>query len=430
MTDKPPAALQEGKPPATETTPNKPEASHRRGPSPTAFLGLVTLLMSLVAMSIDIMLPALSVIGEELGVAHPNDAQLIVSALFFGLACGQMIYGPLSDHYGRKPMIQLGLFLFILGSLLSILATSFTMMLLGRVLQGFGIAGPRIVSVAMVRDRYQGDAMARAMSLILTVFVLVPLIAPALGQGLLLIGHWRLIFVALLVIAAIAWVWLWYRQPETLAKNQRLPLSLTSMVAATVETLRHPVALGYTLAAGLIFGAFLGYLNSAAQVFQIQYGLGALFPFYFSVLSLAFGAATLLNARLVMRFGMQALAKRAIIGLTGISLLFFLIALALGGHPPLWSLMVYLMATFFAVGMLFGNFNALAMEPLGHIAGVAAGVIGTLTTLVSLLLGGMIGYAYDGTVRPLAAGFALLGFLSLMAMLWAEHGRHRCRPEP
>ena len=383
----------------------------------------MALLMSLVAMSIDIMLPALSVIGEELGVPRENDAQLVVSALFFGLACGQMIYGPLSDRFGRKPLVLAGLLLFMLGSLLSILATSFTVMLLGRVLQGFGIAGPRIISVAMVRDCYSGNAMARVMSLIFTVFILVPIIAPALGQGLMLIGHWRLIFVALLVIALIGAVWLYFGQSETLAEDQRRPLSMGSISAAVLETLRHPVALGYTLAAGLIFGAFLGYLNSAAQIFQVQYGLGVLFPFYFSILALAFGGASLLNARLVMRFGMRALAKAAIIGLAATSAVFFLISLAAGGHPPLWAFMAYLSVTFFAVGILFGNFNALAMEPLGHIAGVAAGVIGTCTTLASMLLGGMIGFFYDGTINPVVGGFAALGFLSLIAMLQAERRR-------
>lgn len=407
------------------------QASNRGGPPPASdrwraslpFIGLMTLFMSLVAMSIDMMLPALGQIGAELGVAHANQAQLVVSALFFGLASGQMIYGPLSDTFGRKPLIQAGLLLFMLGSLLSMLSGSFAMMLLGRFLQGLGIAGPRIVSVAMVRDRYSGDGMARIMSLIMTVFILVPAIAPALGQGLMLLGHWRLIFAAFLTIALIAAAWLHFGQEETLAKERRMPLSLRSMGKATMETLRHPVALGYTLGAGLIFGAFLGYLNSAPQILQIQYGLGLWFPLYFSGLSLAFGMATLLNARLVMRLGMRTLARRAIIGLTASSGLFLVIAIGFGGHPPLWSFMGYLALTFFAVGMLFGNFNALAMEPMGHIAGVAAGVIGTLTTLLSVLLGGLIGYAYDGTINPVIAGFALLGFFSFIAMLRAERGR-------
>ena len=402
----------------------KPEASQRRGASPTAFVALMAVLMSLVALAIDIMLPALLVIGRDLGVAHENDAQLILSALFFGLALGQMIYGPFSDRFGRKPVILAGLLLFILGTLFSILATSFSMMLLGRMFQGLGIAGPRIISVAMVRDLYSGDAMARIMSLILTVFILIPLIAPALGQGLLLIGHWRLIFVALLAIAVIVSLWLWLLQPETLAEDKQRPLSITSIVSATKETVLHPIALGYTIAAGLIFGAFLGYLNSAVQILQVQYELGVLFPFYFSVLAFAFGAATLLNARLVVRLGMQALCRGAVIGLSATSSAFFVTMLAMDGHPPLWALMVYLAVTFFSIGVMFGNFNALAMEPLGHIAGVAAGVIGTLTTLLSLTIGGLIGQAYDGTVIPVVFGFAFLGVMSFFAMVWAERGRH------
>jgi DHA1 family bicyclomycin/chloramphenicol resistance-like MFS transporter len=303
-------------------------------------------------------------------------------------------------------------------------------MLLGRVLQGVGIAGPRIVSVAMVRDCYSGNAMARIMSLVMTIFILVPIIAPAMGQGLLLIGHWRLIFVVLLTIAVIASVWLHFGQRETLAPDRRRPLSIRSILAATLETLRQPVARGYTAAAGCLFGAFLGYLNSAAQIFQVQYGLGALFPLVFAALSLAFGAASLLNARLVMRLGMQTLARAAIMALAATSALFLVIVLDLDGHPPLWAFLAYLAVTFFAVGMLFGNFNALAMEPLGHIAGVAAGVIGTVTTLSSMLLGATIGFFYDGTIAPVVGGFAVLGFLSMLAVLRAERGRRPTASKP
>lgn len=383
----------------------------------------MALLMALVAFSIDIMLPALLEIGRDLGVDHENDAQLILSALFFGLAIGQMIYGPFSDRFGRKPVILAGLLLFILGAFFSFMANSFSVMLLGRFLQGVGIASPRIVSIAMVRDLYSGDAMARVMSLILTIFILVPLMAPALGQWLLLIGHWRLMFVALLAIALIASAWLWFLQPETLSKANQRPLSTSSIISATMETCRHPIAFGYAVAAGLIFGAFLGYLNSAAQILQVQYGLGLWFPAYFSAMAFAFGAATLLNARLVLRFGMQALCRIAIICLVITSIGFFIITLRMDGHPPLWALMAYLSVTFFSIGLMFGNFNALAMEPLGHIAGIAAGVIGTLTTLISLLLGGVIGNAYDGTLNPLTFGFAALGIMSLLTVFWAERSR-------
>lgn len=400
------------------------QASQRPGPAPGEFVGLCALLISLVALSIDSMLPALSVIGDELGAGGENQAQFVLSALFLGLGLGQMIYGPLSDRYGRKPAIQAGLALFAVGCVLSIFATSFSIMLVGRVLQGLGVAGPRIATVAMVRDRYAGAAMAEIMSLIMTLFVLVPAVAPAIGQGLLFLGSWRVIFVMLLFVGLICSIWLAARQPETLKPEYRRPLSINSVAAAAAETCRSRTAAGYALAAGLLFGAFLAYLNTAAQMFQDQYGLGALFPACFAALALAFGAASLLNSRLVMRLGMRPLTRWSIIGLAASSVLFFLIAAAAGGHPTLWSLMLYLLFAFFCIGLLFGNLNALAMEPLGHIAGIAASVIGTVTTLLSMLLGALIGLAYDGTVLPLIGGFAVLSSLSFATMLWAEQKKH------
>lgn len=388
-------------------------------------MGLCALMISLVALSIDSMLPALLAIGEELGAGGENRSQFVLSAFFLGLGLGQMFYGPLSDRFGRKPAIQAGLVLFALGCLLSIFATSFSMMLAGRVLQGLGVAGPRIVTVAMVRDRYAGAAMAEIMSLIMTLFILVPALAPAIGQGFLFLGSWRLIFVMLLVVGLVCSLWLATRQPETLKPEHRRPLSISAIVGAALETCRNRIAAGYALAAGLLFGAFLGYLSTAAQMFQIQYALGALFPAFFAALALAFGTASLLNSRLVMRLGMEPLTRAAIIGLASSSCLFFLIAAAAAGHPPLWSLMLFFLFAFFCIGLLFGNLNALAMEPLGHIAGIAASMIGTVTTLISMLLGALIGLAYDGTVLPLIGGFAVLGTSSFAAMLWAERKKHK-----
>jgi DHA1 family bicyclomycin/chloramphenicol resistance-like MFS transporter len=387
------------------------------------FVALVALMTSLVALSIDAMLPALTTIGAELGAREANDAQLILSALFLGLAFAQMVYGPLSDSIGRKPAIYLGFALFMIGSLLSALATTFGVMLVGRLLQGIGAAGPRIVTIAMVRDRYQGRAMARIMSSVMAVFILVPALAPGLGQLILLVASWRAIFGMFLGVAAIAVVWFALRLPETLSPARRASFSLRRIAGAVREVCVHPIALAYTIAAGLIFGALVGYLTSAAQIFQGQYGLGERFPVYFAVLALAIGLASYVNSRLVMRYGMRLLSGAAVTGLAGLSLGFFGVAFAAAGDPPLWSLMAYLIPAFFCLGILFGNFNALAMEPLGHVAGVAASVIGSLTTFVSLLLGTLIGRSYDGTVLPLVGGFALLGLAAAALMRWAERGR-------
>ena len=384
------------------------------------FVALMALLTSLVALSIDAMLPALPAIGADLGVARANDTQLVVAALFLGFAVGQMFYGPVSDSFGRKRPIQVGLVLFILGSVLSAAAADFATLLAGRVLQGIGAAGPRTVILALIRDRYSGRAMARVMSFIMAVFILVPVLAPALGQGVEMAAGWRMIFVSFLILAALGFAWFWARQPETLPPGKRRPLSLARIGYAVLETCRNRTAFGYTLTAGLMFGAFVGYLASSQQILAQQYGLGPWFPAAFALLALAIGSASVVNARLVMRFGMRFLAGRALIVLTVLSAGFFAAALAAAGHPPLWALLAWAMAAFFCVGILFGNLNALAMEPLGHIAGVGAAVVGSLTTFVSLAFGTAVAQAYDGTVLPLVAGFALLGAGALLLMRWAR----------
>lgn len=395
----------------------------RAGPPIGEFVARTAMMISLVALSIDAMLPALQEIGGDLGAQRRNDAQLVISALFLGLAVGTMVYGPVSDSTGRRPPIYAGFALFILGCLLSMVATSFPVMLAGRFLQGLGAAGPRIVAIAVVRDQYAGRAMARIMSMVMAVFILVPALAPAVGQAILLVAHWRAIFGVLLGLALVALVWFAFRQPETLTAGHRAPFSLLRIGRAIYETCTHRTAFGYTIAAGLIFGAFIGFLNSSQQIFQEQYGLGKLFPLYFAVLALSIGSASWVNSRLVMRLGMRRLSGLALTGLSGLSLTFFVIAWAAAGDPPLWALMAYLVAAFFCVGILFGNFNALAMDPLGHIAGVAASVIGSLTSFISLALGTAVGQAYDGTVLPLVGGFAALGLASIAVMRWAERGR-------
>jgi DHA1 family bicyclomycin/chloramphenicol resistance-like MFS transporter len=277
------------------------------------------------------------------------------------------------------------------------------------------------VTVALVRDQYQGRAMARVMSFVMAVFILVPVIAPSIGQGILIVAHWRAIFGLFLALALIAFTWFALRQPETLLPNRRIPFSLERIVRAIREIVTNRVAFGYTLTAGLALGAFLGYLNSAQQIFQEQYGLGRLFPLFFGALALALGSASFANGRLVMRYGMRRLSTWASLSVVGLSLIFLPIAYALSGQPPLWALMAYLLATFFGIGILFGNLNALAMEPLGHIAGVGAAVVGALSTFISMLLGTLIGQSYDGTILPLVGGFAILSAASVLVMRWVEN---------
>jgi DHA1 family bicyclomycin/chloramphenicol resistance-like MFS transporter len=387
------------------------------------FVALTAMMIALVALSIDVMLPALPEIGQDLGVQRDNHNQLIISLLFVGLAVGQMLYGPASDSTGRKPAVYAGFGLLIVGCLLSLFATSFPMMLAGRVIQGVGVAGPRIVTVAIVRDQYKGRAMAQVMSFVMAVFILVPIIAPSFGQAITVFAGWRAIFAAYLGLALIVLVWFAFRQPETLAPNQRLPFSLRRIVMGVREVFTTRIAIGYTIAAGLIFGAFLGYLNTAQQTFQEQYGLGKLFPLFFAVLAVSFGCASVLNARLVMRYGMRRMTTWSSLTIGTLSTAFFAVAYVQAGHPHLWALMVFFLTVFFCLGLLFGNLNALAMEPLGHIAGVGAAVVGALTTTISLLLGILIGQSYNGTVLPLVGGFAVLSLASAAVMRWAEYKR-------
>ncbi len=384
------------------------------------FISITAMMMSLVALSVDTMLPALSEIGRDLGVIDNNSSQLIISLFFLGMAFGQLLYGPVSDNTGRKPAIYVGYGLFITGCVLSLVATTLPVMLAGRFLQGFGTAGPRIVSIAIVRDRYEGSAMARVMSFVMTVFIIVPIIAPALGQGMLFLAGWRAIFASFLVLALLTLVWFALRQPETLSVEKRVPFSFKRIISTMMTIFANRHAIGYTVTAGLVFGFFFGYLNSAQQIFQEMYGLGADFPFYFAVLALSIGCASLFNARFVLHHTMQSLSKRSLISISALSAGFFLLALWNHGHPPLWTLMAYLFATFFGTGILFGNLNALAMESLGKIAGIGAGVVGALSTFISLITGTAIGQCYNGSVLPLTAGFFILSLASLAAMAWAE----------
>jgi len=384
------------------------------------FVALMAMMTALTALSIDAMLPALSEIGLDLGVQRANDNQLVISLLFLGMAVGQMFYGPLSDSIGRKPTIYIGFGLFAAGCLLAMLTTSFQMMLVGRTLQGLGTAAPRIVVVALVRDQYGGRAMARVMSFVMAVFILVPVVAPAFGQAVLLVAHWRAIFGIYLLLVLVISIWFAWRQPETLPPDRRIPFSLVRIGRAIREVVTHRTAFGYTLTIGLVSGAFIGYLNSAQQVFQEQYGLGKFFPLYFAMLALAIGSASVVNARLVLRYGMRALSSRALLSIVTLSVIGLGVAVITAGQPPLWLLTLYFLLTFFGVGILFGNLNALAMEPLGHIAGVGAAVVGSLSTLISLLLGTFIGQSYNGTVLPLVGGFAIFSLTAIGVMRWVE----------
>ena len=276
--------------------------------------------------------------------------------------------------------------------------------------------------MALVRDRYRGRQMARLMSFAMAVFILVPTVAPALGQGLLWLGGWRAIFATFFAAAAVAFAWFAIRQPETLPPDRRRPFSLRSIGGGVLEILGIRAALGYTLATGFVFAPFVAYLSSAQQIFQETYGTGALFPFWFGVLALAIGGASLANGRLVMKHGMRPLSHVAAVSITAVSAIAWAGAFAFDGLPPFWLFMAWLLVVFLFVGLLFGNLNALAMEPLGHVAGVGAAVVASLATFISVPLGAAVGQSFDGTMYTLTGAFAVFGAGTFAAMRWAEGG--------
>jgi DHA1 family bicyclomycin/chloramphenicol resistance-like MFS transporter len=298
-------------------------------------------------------------------------------------------------------------------------------MLAGRIIQGIGAAGPRTAIIALIRDQYGGRAMARIMSAVMAVFILVPAIAPTLGQAILFMTSWRTIFGALMIQGLIALTWFTIRQPETLPRNHRIPFSVRRVIDGVVEVCTNRPSLGYTLASGFIHGALIAFLNSAQQIFQEVYGLGRQFPLYMAILALSVGCASFVNSRIVMRFGMRSLSHRAVLLFIALMTFYLIVTFQMGGRSPLWLMMACVAMSFFCMGIIFGNLNAIAMEPLGHIAGVGAAVIGSLASLISSSLGTVVGRYYNGSTLPLACGFVILGIFTAAAMLWADGYRFR-----
>jgi len=394
------------------------------------FVGLVAAMFSLVALSIDAMLPALDDIANSMGVPGTNQAQLVVAAMLFGLGLGQLIYGPLSDSYGRRRPIVVGFVIFMVGCIICLFAQTMDQLLIGRFIQGIGVAGARIVTIAIVRDLFEGAAMARVMSFVMTVFILVPAIAPMIGHGIVLISDWRMIFAMFLGHSLIVLIWFWLRLDETLTEERRHPLSLKRNWRATVEIFKNRQSFGHMLAAGFVFGAFIGFLSTVQQIFAVTFDRQSEFPFWFAFLSLSLGAASIANAKLVMRFGMRRLSRSAIFVSTAVSAAFLVFLLVASmqyqmASPPFWLFMIYMSITFFFFGILFGNLNALAMEPLGHIAGVGASVVGAGTSLISAPLGVLVGQQFNGTVVPLVTGFAVYSLITIFIMGWIDRQGHR-----
>jgi len=397
----------------------------KRGPGYREFVTLMAVMISITALSIDMMLPALPEIGRDLGVGHANDVQLVVTVLLFGMGIGQLFFGPLSDSFGRKPVIIAGFAIFITGCLLSIFANQFEVMVAGRMIQGIGTGGPRTAIIALVRDQYGGRAMARIMSVVMAIFIVVPAIAPSLGQAVLLTMSWKAIFGALMIQGLIALTWFTIRQPETLCLDDRIPFSTGRIIDGVIGVCKNRLSMGYTLASGFIAGVLMSYLSSAQQIFQEVHGLGREFPIYMAALALFVGGASFVNSRIVMRFGMRLLSHRAIILFIILTTIYLAVTYRMGVRTPLWLMMIIFAPSFFCMGILFGNLSAIAMEPLKHMAGIGAAIIGSLSNFISSFSGSIVGRCYDGSTLPIASGFVVLGLLTAIAMRWAENSREQ-----
>lgn len=391
------------------------------GISLVEFVVLIAVLQSLGALGIDAMLPNLPAIGEALNVPDENRRQLIITAYLLGLGGSQLIYGPLSDRYGRRPLLAVGLSLYAGFSVLAAFAPTFELLLAARVLQGVGAAATRSIPISVVRDRYAGREMARVMSLTSMVFMAAPIVAPSLGQLVLMYASWPWIFVLLAGFGLGAMLWALLRLPETLHPEDRLPIQPPRIARAFATAARNRTALCYILGQTFLFGGLLGFINSAQQVFAEAFGAADRFPLVFAICASFIAVASLLNARLVMRLGMRRLSHAALLAYIAFAVIHLCVAAA--GRESLVVFAAFQGLTMFCFGLTSGNFGAMAMEPMGHIAGVASSLQGFVSMVGASLIGLVIGQAFDGTVVPMQAGYLLCGLLALAAVLVAEGGR-------
>lgn len=396
---------------------------NRNSASQLEFIALMASLMSIAALAIDALLPALDLIGIDIGITNNANNQLLITMMFLGLGVGPLIFGPISDSIGRKPVVYIGFLLFIIASILCVQAPDLETMIIGRILQGVGLAAPRTISIAMVRDLYRGDHMARIMSFITVVFLLVPIVAPAMGKLVVDRFNWQAIFYVQLVFTFLVSYWFWKRQPETLAIEKRTPLTYNLFAKGTRELFKYPRTIGFTLISGFITGSFLVYLSAPQHIFQEQYGLKDEFPFIFAGLAFSIGIATFMNGSLVLKLGMERLVTIAL-GCYFVCSAVYLLLFFSGPNPSVGILLAFFAFQFFAVGFLFGNLRALAMEPVGHIAGIAAAITGLISTLMAVPISTFIGRFVSGSrVYPLFIGFTVCAFLSIVILTYLKtHG--------
>jgi MFS transporter, DHA1 family, multidrug resistance protein len=385
------------------------------------FVVMIAAIMALNPLAMDMMLPALPNIASAFHITDANRPQMVLSTFMIGFGVGQFVMGPLSDRFGRRPVMLGGMIVYCIASGLAIAAPSFETLLLARALQGLGTSATRVIATSIVRDCYAGRRMASVMSLTMMIFIAVPVIAPSFGQALMLLTQWRGIFIALMLYGVLALIWSALRVPETLPLSERKSLAVRDVLGAFRQTVTNRQTLGYALAAGGVQGTLFGFVFSSQQVFTGIYKLGHYFPLAFAVIAVGIAVAGFLNARFVGRLGMRVISHGALLGFVAVAGI-MLVAAKMQMLPlPLFMALAALMM--FAFGLMFANFTALAMEPHGHIAGTASSLYGSITTLLGIGVGTVLGQDYDGSLLPFATGFFFCALAALAVVLVVERGR-------
>ena len=384
------------------------------------FVAFIAALMAVNALGVDLMLPALADIGHQLVITTANHRQWIITAYLLGFGAGQLVYGPLADRYGRKPILLITLAGFVAASIFAAGSQTFPALLGARVLQGLMSASTRVLAVAIVRDRYSGRQMARTLSVAQMIFFLVPIMAPSLGQVLLAFGPWRFIFYALATFAAVVLAWSTLRLQESLPVERRSPLSLASLGSAYRLTLTNRFSAGYAAAAAMTFGGIIAFVSSAQQIFVDEFHAGERFTILFAVCAFSMGCASFANSRLVERLGTRLISQSALLALIALSLLHLLVIGV--GRESLGTYMLFQALSMTCIGLCGSNFGAMAMEPVGHIAGTASSIQGFITSIGAVIVGSIIGQAYNGTTYPLAIGYLAIGMV-VLAIVYFTEGR-------
>jgi DHA1 family bicyclomycin/chloramphenicol resistance-like MFS transporter len=401
------------------------------------FVAMTAMLMALNALAIDIMLPALPDMAASFGIAaaleHPlqcpaalesgsNDQQLIIVSYMLGFGVSQLVYGPLTDRFGRRPVLFVSLIFYSIAAVLCVFAPTFELLIAARVFMGASAGGSRVIAVSAARDLYVGRQMAKVMSLVMIVFMTAPIFAPFLGQLMLNSGMtWHGIFWGLAVFGIVMILWVMIRLPETLPKERRVPLNPRSMLRSYWQVIRTREALGYTIASGFLFGALMSYISSSEQLFHNVYPTGDEFPLWFAGAAIAMTASNLINSRIVEKHGMRKISHSALIAFVIVSAIHA--AFALAGPVEFTIFYVLLLAAFFCIGFQGPNYNAIGMERLGALAGSGAALIGFASSFVSASIGGLVARQFDCTITPIFVGHFILGALALLVIFITERGK-------